>query len=131
MTSAADAANIELTAVKDPDALGEDLVRKQQLDTARELIAKRLRPPLVGTAVKDAQSEIAGFLALRDQLNLALESRPDQVITCPTLALTHGEPLSKLGAAVSSGNQLKYFDVGNGNAEVDDKFVLNAGARRS
>ncbi len=115
---------IELAEVKDPEDLAGDPVRKQRVDVAREVIAKRLREPLVGTEVVAARKEIPGFKLVVQEVDEQLKQRPDQVIQCARVKLVYGEPLSKIIATTTGDGVLSYFDKDNTALEMH--AVLNA-----
>lgn len=117
-------AEIELADVKDPEDLAGDPVRKKRVDLAREVIAKRLREPLVGTEVVAARAEISGFEIVVKEVDEQLKQRPEQVIQCACVKLVYGEPLSKIGATTTGDGTLSYFDKDDTKLEMN--AVLNA-----
>jgi hypothetical protein len=126
VTEEAKIANQELALVADPEDIASDPVRKKLVDSARELIAKRLKDPLVGTAVIAARSEISAFAIFVQSIRDELDGRADQVITCQRLKLVYGEQFSNIGVATTGTGVLSFFDTTE-NVAIQLTSVLNAG----
>ena len=125
----ANTANLELVGVKDPADLADDPVRKKRVDEAREVIAKRLRDPLVGTDVVAARSEVPGFKVVVSEVGDALDKRSEQVITWAKVKILYGDELSTIGPASTGDGMLEYF-AENGTTKLTAATVLDSGSKK-